>query len=686
MQTQQTQQLYRILEKYFTLSEETFGHEDKIVAQNIRYISVLRGDIAKYVYYLTKTDGELDVREVNYISEITGYKLSQADVIFLAKNSDKLEQGKYLSSAPKSMLLARWSDEKFHQKGEKKKGYNLIVELLRYIAMDLVNADGRVATEEQQAMASIYQQLDRVARDEYRKYKTYVAPVTTEKGQDSGISETDINTTGKSGITENAPVGENIEKDSVTTETTTWSATGETETEETTEETGIEITTWPTEKETTTGENAAETTTWSTTTEAATGSTETTAWSTTAEAATRSTETTAWSTTAEATTGSTETTAWSTTTEMVPEITVRSMATEGVVEETETATEEDTTEAVAGETETATEESTTEAVAEETETATEESTTEAITGEKVTEAVIVETTMKDVTATIGTEKTATAVETEAVTTATRIETVAITTRTGAITAVDTREEVVEATGTEAVTGMIRTEEVPSSLDNIGKKTGKNIQNKNKDQDEKVVHISNNRHIEKGEDMEQNEVQTIMSVEDIVAEINDYATEEDVIKSLELSIGENGGSYIAIKLSKDTISDLIGEPIREDMPIMISGNCVNVVYGTEITKKDLLTGEYSKKQSSYATVDAINQSIYEVGQRNLDKIRSNKNLFDVLNKILYITNDDNIEWINQELKRVNSRLSIVDTEDGNKSVLDGCDVVHSLQEVLWVLSF
>ena len=179
MSIQQTQQLYDTLENYFTLSEETFGHDDKIVDKDIQYVSVLRGDIAKYVYYLTKTDGELDVREANYINELTGYKLSQVDVIFLAQNSGKRDRSEYLTSAPKSLILALWSDEKFRQKGEKKNGYELILEMLKFIAIDLVNTVGRIALEEQQTMASVYQQLDRIAHEEYEKL-SIAAPVLAQ--------------------------------------------------------------------------------------------------------------------------------------------------------------------------------------------------------------------------------------------------------------------------------------------------------------------------------------------------------------------------------------------------------------------------------------------------------------------------------------------------------------------------
>ena len=219
-------------------------------------------------------------------------------------------------------------------------------------------------------------------------------------------------------------------------------------------------------------------------------------------------------------------------------------------------------------------------------------------------------------------------------------------------------------------------------DNVSKSGRKH----SKDHDEKLVHISDSTHVEKEEIMEENAVQTIMSVEDIVAELNDCNKGEDVIKSLELSIGENGGSYIAIRLSAGVISDLVGEQITEDMPVMISGNCINVAFFKEIIRVDLLKGDVSRKQSTNATVDTINQSINEIGQRNIDRIHSNENLKEILDKILYIKRDSNIAWINAELKHVNSRLSIVDTEDGSKSVLDGCEVVHSLQEVLWVLSF
>ncbi|MCR5468947.1 MAG: hypothetical protein K6F37_08310 [Lachnospiraceae bacterium] len=177
----------------------------------------------------------------------------------------------------------------------------------------------------------------------------------------------------------------------------------------------------------------------------------------------------------------------------------------------------------------------------------------------------------------------------------------------------------------------------------------------------------------------------MSVEEIASEINDYASAKtDVSKYLELSIGENGSSYIAIQVSPEEFESIVGMPAAAITPVMISGNCLNAVAEDQIIKKNLFTGECTVKNSSPDTVNAILQSITDIAECNTKKIDANPDLADSVKDIINIT-DESIDKLNNKLSERNSLLKIATDDNGQRLVLDGNNVGHSLQEVLWVLS-
>lgn len=177
----------------------------------------------------------------------------------------------------------------------------------------------------------------------------------------------------------------------------------------------------------------------------------------------------------------------------------------------------------------------------------------------------------------------------------------------------------------------------------------------------------------------------MSVEEIASQINDAGDRPvDVSKYLELSIGENGSSYVAIRLNTPALEELVGISATDDLPVMISGNCLNIACRDKIIKKNLFTGAQTSKDSSEEMIHAINHSIDEVSKINMDKLDVYPDLSEVLDMILRLS-DENIASLNEKLADRQSTLKIETDDSGAKCVLDKFGVVHSLQEVLWVLS-
>ena len=178
----------------------------------------------------------------------------------------------------------------------------------------------------------------------------------------------------------------------------------------------------------------------------------------------------------------------------------------------------------------------------------------------------------------------------------------------------------------------------------------------------------------------------MSVEQIVAEINKKdETHYDFTSCFELSIGENGGSYIAIHLDASLINQQLGCQAEGTIPVMFLGNCISIAYDSIITKKNLLTNEIKINDTKNETITSINRSISVVAEINQKILDKKPELYTIISQLLNLNEESNVNYINEILKACNSRLQIVKDSDENLVVIDSNNIIHSLQEILWNLS-
>ena len=178
----------------------------------------------------------------------------------------------------------------------------------------------------------------------------------------------------------------------------------------------------------------------------------------------------------------------------------------------------------------------------------------------------------------------------------------------------------------------------------------------------------------------------MSVEQIVAEINKKDDiKYDFTSCFELSIGENGGSYIAINLDSAIINQQFAIQIEGICPVMFLGNCISVAHGSTIAKKNLLTNELTLKDAREETIASINRSISLVSEINQTVLDKKPELNTIISQMLNLSDESNINTINDMLKACNSRLQIENNSEGDLIVYDTNKIIHSLQEILWNLS-
>ena len=178
----------------------------------------------------------------------------------------------------------------------------------------------------------------------------------------------------------------------------------------------------------------------------------------------------------------------------------------------------------------------------------------------------------------------------------------------------------------------------------------------------------------------------MSVEQIVAEINKKdETHYDFTSCFELSIGENGGSYIAIHLDASLINQQLGCQAEGTIPVMFLGNCISIAYDSIITKKNLLTNEIKINNTKNEIITSINRSISVVAEINQKILDKKPELYTIISQLLNLNEESNVNYINEILKACNSRLQIVKDSDENLIVIDSNNIIHSLQEILWNLS-
>ena len=87
------------------------------------------------------------------------------------------------------------------------------------------------------------------------------------------------------------------------------------------------------------------------------------------------------------------------------------------------------------------------------------------------------------------------------------------------------------------------------------------------------------------------------------------------------------------------------------------------------------------------VISINRSISSIAEANTVKIEGNENLKEVSHDMLDLSNDSShVNSLNDHLKNQKSHLRIVQRDNGEYTVSDTQQFNHSLEEVLWILSF
>ena len=179
----------------------------------------------------------------------------------------------------------------------------------------------------------------------------------------------------------------------------------------------------------------------------------------------------------------------------------------------------------------------------------------------------------------------------------------------------------------------------------------------------------------------------MSVEEIVAEVNAPEKCVSVPQGLELSIGESGASYIAFQLSPAMRALICPELSDNDVPLLLVGNTICASYENQIVKKHLLKGTCTTREMAPEAVTSINRSISSIAEANTVKIEGNENLKEVIHDMLDLSNDSShVNSLNDHLENQKSHLRIVQRDNGEYAVSDTQQFNHSLEEVLWILSF
>lgn len=179
----------------------------------------------------------------------------------------------------------------------------------------------------------------------------------------------------------------------------------------------------------------------------------------------------------------------------------------------------------------------------------------------------------------------------------------------------------------------------------------------------------------------------MSVEEIVAEVNAPEKCVSVPQGLELSIGESGASYIAFQLSPAMRALICPELSDNDVPLLLVGNTICASYENQIVKKHLLKGTCTTREIAVEAVTSINRSISSIAEANTVKIEGNEKLTEVIHDMLNISNDSSfVNSLNDHLENQKSHLRIVQRDNGEYAVSDTQQFNHSLEEVLWILSF
>ena len=154
-----------------------------------------------------------------------------------------------------------------------------------------------------------------------------------------------------------------------------------------------------------------------------------------------------------------------------------------------------------------------------------------------------------------------------------------------------------------------------------------------------------------------------------------------VSPLRITIGEKGNSFIALNMPVEMLQ-MIGIHVGEDetYPIMLLGNYIDCAIEDHIIKYNLLTKEMTRKTVDENVVALLNSSVSRIAKWN-DSYRTESSDFDVLmNAVL----SGDYEVLNDRLRMLDSFLKFVE-EDGCIKVKDETGEIHSMQEVLWMIS-
>ena len=186
--------------------------------------------------------------------------------------------------------------------------------------------------------------------------------------------------------------------------------------------------------------------------------------------------------------------------------------------------------------------------------------------------------------------------------------------------------------------------------------------------------------------EELEIDEIMVSEEEAVE--EEAVEEESVEQvatkvspLRITIGEKGNSFIALNMPIEML-EMIGIHVGEadTYPIMLLGNYIDCAIEDHIIKYNLLTKEMTRKTVDENVVVLLNSSVSRIAKWN-DSYRTESSDFTMLmNAVL----SANYEVLNDRLRMMDSFLKFVE-EDGCIKVKDETGEIHSMQEVLWMIS-
>ena len=154
-----------------------------------------------------------------------------------------------------------------------------------------------------------------------------------------------------------------------------------------------------------------------------------------------------------------------------------------------------------------------------------------------------------------------------------------------------------------------------------------------------------------------------------------------VSPLRITIGEKGNSFIALNMPIEML-EMIGIHVGEadTYPIMLLGNYIDCAIEDHIIKYNLLTKEMTRKTVDENVVVLLNSSVSRIAKWN-DSYRTESSDFTMLmNAVL----SANYEVLNDRLRMMDSFLKFVE-EDGCIKVKDETGEIHSMQEVLWMIS-